>query len=370
MKREDLRFGGMAQFGGALLLQLLDGPELGVRGALLRSGSGLNLLVLADRGMDIGFAEYKGRSLSWNSPTGFTSPAFFEPQGFGWLRGFYGGLLVTGGLTYMGAPCVDEGQELGLHGRASYTPARSFTAAGEWEGDEYVIRAKGEVREASVFGPSLVLRREIEMKQGANSFIIRDLVRNEGFNDSPFMMLYHFNLGYPLLSPSAKLITTSRLYVPRDDEAWQGHESFDSFDPPTKGYKEKVYFHDLAVDGNGFALAGLVNGDLGLRLKFKRDVLKRFIEWKMMGEGTYVVGLEPSNALVMGRAEERKRGTLELLSPGEERSIEIEVEVLDGPDQVEGFVREVNSVTRGQKPALAGDVEDFLKRSNEQGSRR
>ena len=51
MKVKDvLKYGNLHQLAGVLPLRLTDGPEEGVRGALIRSGSGLNLLVLADRG--------------------------------------------------------------------------------------------------------------------------------------------------------------------------------------------------------------------------------------------------------------------------------------------------------------------------------
>ncbi|MGC8631661.1 MAG: aldose 1-epimerase family protein [Thermoprotei archaeon] len=356
-----VKYGDMRQFGGILPLQLTDGPEAGVRGALIRSGSGLNILVLADRGMDIGFAEYKGRSLNYNSPTGFISPAYYEPQGNGWLRGFYGGLLVTGGLTYMGAASVDEGEELGLHGRASYIPARNFCAAGRWEGDNYVMRVSGEIREAKMFGPNVSLNRQIKVNFGEKSFDINDTVTNEGFSKTPFMILYHFNLGYPLLSPNSKFISTSTLYVPRDDEAWKDHELHDAFEVPIKNYKEKVYFHDLAADEEGYAYAGLINDNWGIRFKFKKSSLKRLVEWKMMGEGTYVLGVEPSNALVMGRAAERKWGTLEFLEPGEKREISVNVEIIDGKDEVNRFLQTVQKITDGSKPKVARDLEDFIK---------
>ena len=47
------------------------------------------------------------------------------------------------------------------------------------------------------------------------------------------------------------------------------------------------------------------------------------IGWKMMGEGEYVVGMEPSNCLTGGRANERANGTLREIEPGE-----IDVEAL------------------------------------------
>jgi hypothetical protein len=55
------------------------------------------------------------------------------------------------------------------------------------------------------------------------------------------------------------------------------------------------------------------------------------MEWRQLGQGTYVVGLEPANCpTIEGRAEAEKRGTLPLLAPGEARQYEIDVAVLRG----------------------------------------
>jgi len=119
------RVGDVSQVGGARLVTFAEGPEAGVAVAELRTGSGLAFAVLPGRGMDIGFAEYRGMPLCWRSSTGEIGAAFYEPAGEGWLRGFSGGLMATCGLTTAGWPSTDEGQALPLHGRASYLPARN-----------------------------------------------------------------------------------------------------------------------------------------------------------------------------------------------------------------------------------------------------
>ena len=98
------RVGDVSQLGGARLVTLEEGPESGVSVAELRTGSGLSFDVLPGRGMDIGFAEYKGMPLCWRSSTGEIAAAHYEPQGEGWLRGFSGGLMATCGLTTAGWP--------------------------------------------------------------------------------------------------------------------------------------------------------------------------------------------------------------------------------------------------------------------------
>src|SRR5215212_6968217 len=117
------RVGRLEQVAGIQPFVFDDGPARGVSALRFRTGGGLSLDVLCDRGMDLGAAEYRGVPLAWLSPTGVVAPQFRELQGEGWLRSFGGGLLVTCRLQNVGEPSVRNGEELGLHGRISNTPA-------------------------------------------------------------------------------------------------------------------------------------------------------------------------------------------------------------------------------------------------------
>src|SRR2546428_14170254 len=108
------RVGDVSQLGGARPIQYTEGPEAGVQAAELRTGSGFNVHVLPGRGMDIGLAEYNGASLCWRSSTGEINASHYDRLGEGWLRGFYGGLMVTCGLTTAGWPSQDQGRSLPL----------------------------------------------------------------------------------------------------------------------------------------------------------------------------------------------------------------------------------------------------------------
>ncbi len=120
------RVGRLGQVAGIEPFVFDDGPARGVRALRFRAG-GLSFDVLADRGLDIGAFEHRGVPLAWLSHTGVVSPAFYEPAGEGWLRSFGGGLLVTCGLTNVGPPGRRGGEALGLHGRASNTPASNVS---------------------------------------------------------------------------------------------------------------------------------------------------------------------------------------------------------------------------------------------------
>ncbi|HYA21797.1 MAG TPA: aldose 1-epimerase family protein [Thermoproteota archaeon] len=362
--------GRIEQVGGVRLIRLDQGLEAGVRVAQVRTGTGFGFSVLLDRGMSISDAEYRGAAIGWKSQTGDVGPSYYDPRGTEWLRGFFGGLLTTCGLTWAGAACTDEGTDLGLHGRGAFLPAETVNAMGEWAGDRYVIRVEGRVREARVFGPNMVLTRKIETELGSNRMMIEDTLTNEGWSDTPLMILYHFNIGFPVLDNGARLISTSMRYVPRDKDAWERHEEFSEFGPPEPSFREKVYFHDVAVDNEGYAYTGIINEKfdrgkgIGVSLKFRKDQLSRLIEWKMVGEGEYVVGMEPSNCLVMGRAKEREWNTLQVLRPGESKKIQIELDVLTGLEDTRAFRETVEKITRNKRPVLVKDVDEFVRSSS------
>jgi Domain of unknown function (DUF4432) len=200
------RVGRLEQVAGIQPFVFDDGPARGVRALRLRTGGSLSLDVLCDRVMDLGAAEYRGVSLAWASPTGVVAPHFRELQGEGWLRSFAGGLLVTCGLQNVGEPSEWGGEELGLHGRISNTPATLLAREVRWEGENCLLQARAEVRESKVFGADLVLTRTISARIGEPRVRIEDTVRNEGYRPEPLMLLYHINLGWPLLDETARLV--------------------------------------------------------------------------------------------------------------------------------------------------------------------
>ncbi len=349
-KRELMRLvGDISQVAGMKKYELLNGKGRGVRAVDIWTGTGFRFTVILDRGMDISQASYCGKSLCWRSSIGEVHPHFFEPEGMGWLRSFLGGLLTTCGLSYCGAPCEDEGESLGLHGRISHIPADKVSLEEKWEKDNYELSVSGLLRQSVIFGENLVLRRKIRTRLGESRLWIYDVVENESYERTPFMLLYHINGGFPVVAEGSRLISPTQEAVPRDEEAEKGKEDYDRFTSPIPGFKEKCYYHKMKEDSSGLVQCALVNRNLegdgfGFYVKYRKEQLSQFIEWKMMGEGTYVVGMEPANCLVEGRDELRKKGTLEFLQPGEKKEFELEIGVLNGKEAIDRFKAEVEAI--------------------------
>jgi hypothetical protein len=310
-----------------------DGPESGVLAAELRTGTGLTFTVLPGRGMDIGFAEYRGTPLCWRSSTGEVAAAHYEHTGDGWLRGFGGGLMATCGLSTAGWPSIDQGQQLPLHGRASYLQARNVYVDGEWQGDEYVMWAQGRTRETVVFGEDLRLTRRVWARLGESRLFVDDVVENLGHLSVPLMVAYHVNVGFPVLDDGSELISTAQEIEPITEDRDAALADWAHYGPPRDNAQSSVLVHKPVPSPDGWATTALINRRLGLGLYIKQrpDELPWLWQWKHLSQGTYVAGIEPANCFGRGRADDRQRGTLQFLAPGEQRQISLEIGVLDPP---------------------------------------
>ena len=330
----EARVGRIEQIGGLRRLRLAEGFEDGNEQIQVRTGAGLAFYVSPSRALDISLAEFGGAPLSWSSASGDIHPAYYDAGGAEWLRTAAGGLLMTCGLSYVGAPGEDEGQTFGLHGRVHHIPARHVSAIGRWQGDDYLMEISGIVEETALFGDSWRLSRTIRCRLGLNRIEISDVVENAGFAPAIHMILYHFNFGFPLLTEETVVQFPSNVVVPRD----QGTPvyGFEQWDPPQAGYQERVYYHQdfdteevaVTVHNPHFPQFGASRTTpLWLRLSYSTRQLPRLVQWKMAGAGAHVLGIEPANCYVDGRAAERARGTLVTLEPGESRQYDLALDL-------------------------------------------
>ena len=348
--------GSLEQVAGVRLVTLGDGAGRGVRVLEFRTGSGFAFEVVVDRAMDIGRCELAGRALGWQSPVGVAGPWYAEQAGLGWLRTFGGGLLTTCGIDhalfmaedtaehYRYPPKVTE--SFGLHGRVSNLPAR-LTGYGErWEGDTCVLWAEGEVVQAAVFGEHLRLRRRIETRLGASWLRIHDEVENLGQAPTPHMYLYHVNVGFPVLDDGAELLVAADDPIARGTHDVAGYRRFHG---PRAGYVEEVTEHRVRAEADGSVPVAIVNraAELGVYEVFNRAAMPHHFIWRMLGEGTYVVGIEPSTNRTAGRLDARERGELTILEPGDMRSYDLELGALSGAAEIDAFAARVDALGAG-----------------------
>jgi hypothetical protein len=325
MNRETLKpyIGSMQQLAGIRTSVLDDGKGRGLRVADVDNGSGLTFTALLDRGMDIGKASFKGVPLAYMSPVGYSHPAHFEGDDLRWLRNFTAGLMTGCGLTNVGLP--DDGIEddvdgpMGLHGRLSNTPAENVAVSERWKNDQYQMSISGIVREACFGRENLELKRTISTAMGDNSITFTDRVTNLDVKPSPLMLLYHINIGYPLLSENATLRANVAGTTPRNEDAAKEINEWMKCHAPVAGIDERCFFHNIGTDSDGMARMTIQNPDIGLALEiaYRKKELPYFTQWKMLGEQQYVMGLEPANCHPDGQTQERENGTLRIIEPDE-----------------------------------------------------
>ena len=330
LSRSELKkhLGSMSQVAGIRESVLSDGKSRGMRIADIHTGSGLLFTVVPERGMDIMHASFKGIPLSIISANGYCHPSYHDPIGLGWLKTWGCGLMTGCGLVGAGAP--DQSQNLPLHGFLSNTPAEKISCRQEWVNGKYVLSITGEVREATFFGDNLLLKRTISTSLGSSTIEITDLVKNEGFKPSPLMILYHINLGFPLLSENSVVKAKKHNVEPRDEIAAKGIKEWQKFTGPVKNFQDQCFYHYIPADNDGFARCTLSNEKLGLgfEIAYRKKELPFLAEWKRTGEGEYVVGLEPANCHVEGRtAEKEKFKTLKILQPEESTEFKVKMTI-------------------------------------------
>lgn len=320
----------MDQIGGAELFTFGEGPARGMQVVNVRTGAGLACQVLTDRGMGLGEASIGGIPINWLSAVGPMAPCYYNPTGSGWLQSFGGGLMTSCGLTNVGAATTVDGVEVGLHGRLSHLPAREVAVQRRWIDDRFVIDVCGVVRDAIVMGTALELRRTYRFVVGENGFRITDEIANMGASAAPLFLLYHFNFGYPFLSETAELdvvpspLTTSV----RDPSQTADIPGWRHMTAPVAGVAERVFYHRLAKQAETTEVRlGNVIGDrrLSMTMRLPTAELGCLVEWKMMGERDYVLGIEPGNCFVAGRDAILAEEGAEMLAPGAVKTVNIDV---------------------------------------------
>lgn len=323
--------GHPSQVSGVDELTVAKGKGKGLTLLEVRNGKGLQFTLSADRCMDIARVSFNGSNMGYFAPCGYVAPAFYDNRGDAFLKSFTAGFLTTCGLDGAGKPCVDNGMEVPMHGSISNTPCENYY----YTEDDENITVFAQIRDASLFGVQLVMKRTYVFSKSENVVKMNDVIENIGVLDAPCMLLYHFNMGYPLLNENSKVVIPHNSAVARDEHAQTGFDKKLVMEKPQADYKEMCYYYDVK-ENNGMARVGIYNPDInkGLTISYDKSTLDNFIEWKMMGENEYVLGLEPANCTPDGRDVMRETGMLKILKPGEVYKTSMEIKFTEREEDV------------------------------------
>jgi hypothetical protein len=332
------RLGRLEQLAGIRLVTLGDDRERGVRVLEVRTGP-MSFDILVDRAFDIGRCDVRGIPIAWVGPSGVIAPWFAEQTEWGWLRSFGGGLVATCGLDHAQGPGEDPlphayavelaTEQYTLHGRVGTVPARLAGYGTTWDGERCTLWAEGEVRQTAFYGERLVLRRRIEADLGGTAIRIRDAVENVGLVPWTHMLLYHCNVGWPIVEEGSRLVVPAQAVREIHDDP---PGSYRDIGAPEPAGVERVYEQEVAAGADGRAMVAVVNEArrLAFAQRFRADQLPIHNLWRMLAEGFYALGLEPATNRDSGRWEGRVRGELRTLAAGEIRHYELDLEVIEG----------------------------------------
>lgn len=310
--------------------RLVGGKGDGMRLYEINNGKGLELTVSPDRNGDITRLRYRGINMSYMSPCGYVAPAYYDSIGSNWLNSFTAGFLTTCGLNGVGTPCNDEGEDIPLHGSIANTPCDQAYFYEETEAGKTDLVVKTVTKDETIFGRKLRLTREIKVPTEENSFTITDTIENTGDKVEPFEILYHMNMGYPLLDEDSIITVPSVEVIPRDDHAAEDIENWMHMEKPAANYQERCYYHKFNQKSDETTSVSIEQPklDTKLSINFDSSNLDGFVEWKMMGVRDYVLGLECGNCYPDGRDVMRKTGMLKFLEPGEKKTYTVRVDLL------------------------------------------
>jgi Domain of unknown function (DUF4432) len=297
-----------------------NGPGHGSRRIRAYTGGGLEFDIHPDRAFDIGRTTFRGINLSWLSPTRITAPGLVVNDREEWLRTFGGGLLTTCGLDAIGDPSVTDGQRHPMHGRIGAVPATLTRATVDHDN----LELEAEIRQTSVHGENLVLVRRITAPIGGTSIRVTDRVTNEGSSDSPHMVLYHCNFGWPLIDETVRITVPSIAVTPENEAASRAPQPWDRFETPSPDAESLVYRHHFADEPIVTARIENFRAGISVAISFDRATLPSLHQWKMMAPRQYLLGVEPSNTSTLkGRAAAEAMDAVPVLRSGESVSYEL-----------------------------------------------
>lgn len=309
------------------------------------------IAVLPTRGMGIWKMYASGIEFGWQSPVpGPVHPTFVplsDPSGLGWLEGF-DELLVRCGLQSNGAADVDSSGvvHFPLHGRIANLPATNLTV--QIEAETGRVTLAGEVVEAQFLIKRLRLVSRISVFAGSPTVQIEDEVTNDLSTPATAQLLYHINVGAPLLSAGAEFFAQPEWFEPKDELSRSEASQWSKIGAPEAQFRERVYFTKLRRGGDGKSSACVrsADGNGGFGLTYDPSTLPYFTFWRNTAakDDGYVVGMEPATNLPNTRSVETEAGRFVSLASHQSVFFRLALHPLRTRTEVDAFCAHVTGL--------------------------
>lgn len=268
------KINNIAQICSVKRYTLTEGEERGLD-IIDCSNQKIRFLLNVSKALDMPQLWHEGKNISFVSKNGMIA------KELPFVRRFEGGMIYTCGLDSLGDR---KGYELhGTHHNLSAKITRM-------ECDESGITVEAEVKDSALFGKNLLFKRKVFLGADSESVEIFDSITNAGYKKEEYCLLYHVNIGYPMLDDGAKIIADIENVKARTPFAEECVEDMLNIGDCVDNQEEACYFLKLKEP-----CVSLKNEKIGkiATLKWSKDTLQNFVEWKSMGSGDYALGLEP-----------------------------------------------------------------------------
>ena len=346
IKTKLLKHGDISQIAGIKELQFTGGKAKDTAAFEIYNAAGLRFTVLKDKCLDIFHLSYKGTNLSFQSKNSLINNRFFNGAGNEFIYYWNGGMICTCGLSNCGQACTDNGEYKCMHGRIGATPASNTSIKAYWQDDDYIMAVEGEMRESALFGCNLVLRRRIETSLYSKEIRITDTIENLEPKDEEFMLLYHINFGYPLVSDGTYISKPKSEIIPLTKRAANHIGVWDRISAPIDDEPEQCFFHKNRADKDGNAYVGVINKQLmlGAYVKYSMENLPWLLQWKSMKSHDYALGIEPTNTVAPPRTNAREKGELKKIEGYGKLEFKVSISVIDGEKEIQSFEESIGQM--------------------------
>lgn len=278
----DKRISNLEQVAYIKRMTLCGGKEDGLKIIEVDTGR-IRFWLNESKALDISRLWHDGKNIGFLSKNGLTK------REVPFAKRFEGGMLYTCGLDAVGGI---EGFE--THGSLHNIPALITRA--EITGDDIVI--EGIVADSELFGKDIVLRRKVTCKILGERVRVEDVLQNVGTKDENYCLLYHINVGYPMLDEGVSIDMDAKNVLPRTEYANKRAAERCEFLAPKDNEEERCYFIDMNE-----AKVVLSNRKIEkqLTLTYSKETLPHFVQWNSNASHDYALGIEPSTTMLDDR---------------------------------------------------------------------
>lgn len=256
------------------------------------------------KALDVMQLYHEGQNMSFVSKNGFST----DEGDF--LSRFEGGMVYTCGLDAIG-----EQAGYDIHGSFHNKKADVFNIVC----NDKEIAVEAYVYDTALGGKNLKMHRKVSATVGSESLVIEDKLINEGHGEEEYCLLYHVNIGYPMLDVGARVYAEVNGVESRSPFSAAKVSARPYASLPIPLADETCYFLDMAEPE-----ASLVNPRIGKKftVRYSKETLPHFVHWSNMVAGDYAMGLEPATSTLDADFKRSKIGAGESVDFRLELSVE------------------------------------------------